>query len=112
MMHVKQEGAESHRTMQVVNHVRSMIERGELKPGDQIPPERDFARQLDISRATLRAGIGYLAALGVMKIKLESEHLSPMVLPTLAETPLASSACFMVFSHGKCLRPAFCSKRG
>ncbi len=55
--------------MQVVNHVRAMIENGTLKRGDQIPPERDFARMLNISRATLRAGIGYLAALGVMKIK-------------------------------------------
>lgn len=55
--------------MQVVNHVRTMIESGTLKAGDQIPPERDFARQLNISRSTLRAGLGYLAALGVMKIK-------------------------------------------
>lgn len=55
--------------MQVVNHVRSLIESGTLKPGDQIPPERDFARTLKISRASLRAGIGYLAALGIMKIK-------------------------------------------
>ena len=69
MKHAESESAESHRAMQVVNHVRGMIERGELKAGDQIPPERDFARQLNISRATLRAGIGYLAALGVMKIK-------------------------------------------
>ena len=69
MLHAEPESAESHRTMQVVNHVREMIENGTLKPGDQIPPERDFARALNISRATLRAGIGYLAALGVMKIK-------------------------------------------
>lgn len=65
----KPENPETHRTMQVVNHVRSLIENGTLKPGDQIPPERDFARMLNISRASLRAGIGYLAALGVMKIK-------------------------------------------
>ena len=63
------ESHETHRTMQVVNHVRSLIEDGTLKPGDKIPPERDFARTLKISRASLRAGIGYLAALGVMKIK-------------------------------------------
>ena len=69
MKHAKEESVESQRTMQVVNHVRAMIERGDLKPGDQIPPERDFAKELNISRATLRAGIGYLAALGVMKIK-------------------------------------------
>jgi GntR family transcriptional repressor for pyruvate dehydrogenase complex len=69
MPYPRRENAETQRTTQVVNHVRAMIESGTLKPGDQIPPERDFARKLKISRATLRAGIGYLAALGVMKIR-------------------------------------------
>jgi len=69
MPHRKKEGTDSQRAAQVVNHVRALIENGTLKPGDQIPPERDFARQLKISRASLRTGIGYLAALGVMKIK-------------------------------------------
>jgi GntR family transcriptional regulator, transcriptional repressor for pyruvate dehydrogenase complex len=55
--------------MEVVNHVRSLIEKGVLQPGDKIPPEREFARSLKISRASLRTGIGYLAAMGVMKIK-------------------------------------------
>jgi GntR family transcriptional repressor for pyruvate dehydrogenase complex len=59
----------SHRTMEVVNHVRSLLEKGTLRPGDKIPPERDFARALKISRASLRTGIGYLAAMGVMKIR-------------------------------------------
>lgn len=59
----------SHRTMDVVNHVRSLLENGTLRPGDKIPPERDFARTLKISRASLRTGIGYLAAMGVMKIR-------------------------------------------
>jgi GntR family transcriptional regulator, transcriptional repressor for pyruvate dehydrogenase complex len=59
----------SHRTMQVVNHVRSLIENGTLQPGDQIPPERELARTLKVSRASLRTGIGYLAAMGVMKIR-------------------------------------------
>lgn len=55
--------------MQVVNHIRALIESGTLKPGDKLPPERDFARTLKISRASLRTGIGYLAAMGVMKIR-------------------------------------------
>src|ERR1700761_6654253 len=59
----------SHRTMHVVNHVRSLIENGNLQPGDKIPPERELARALKISRASLRTGIGYLAAMGVMKVK-------------------------------------------
>jgi len=65
----KHESAQTQRTMQVVDHVRSLIENRTLKPGDQIPPERDFARMLKISRASLRAGIGYLAAVGVIKIR-------------------------------------------
>jgi GntR family transcriptional regulator, transcriptional repressor for pyruvate dehydrogenase complex len=65
----KHGSAQAQRTMQVVNHVRTLIENGTLKPGDKIPPERDFAKDLRISRASLRAGIGYLAALGVIKIK-------------------------------------------
>ena len=60
---------ETYRAMQVVNHVRSLIEKGTLQPGDRIPPEREFARSLKISRASLRTGIGYLAAMGVMKVR-------------------------------------------
>jgi len=55
--------------MQVVDHIRFMIENGTLKSGDKIPPEREFAKTLGISRASLRTGIGYLAAMGVMKVK-------------------------------------------
>ena len=69
MARPRPDNPDTHRMMQVVNHMRSLIENGTLKPGDKLPPERDFARALIISRASLRAGIGYLAALGVLKIK-------------------------------------------
>jgi GntR family transcriptional repressor for pyruvate dehydrogenase complex len=65
----KQDLPDTHRTMQVVNHIRSLIEKGTLQPGDKIPPEREFARELKISRASLRTGIGYLAAMGMMKVR-------------------------------------------
>jgi len=69
MPRIKQDLTDTHRTMQVVNHIRALIENGTLKPGDKIPPEREFARSLGISRASLRTGIGYLAAMGVMKVR-------------------------------------------
>jgi GntR family transcriptional repressor for pyruvate dehydrogenase complex len=69
MARAKEESHETHRTMQVVDHIRFMIENGTLKSGDKIPPEREFAKTLGISRASLRTGIGYLAAMGVMKVK-------------------------------------------
>jgi len=57
------------RTRQVVNHIRGLLEKGALQPGDRIPPERELARALKISRASLRTGIGYLVAMGVMKVR-------------------------------------------
>jgi GntR family transcriptional repressor for pyruvate dehydrogenase complex len=69
MPRTKQDEPNTHRTMQVVNHIRSLIENGTLQPGDKIPPEREFARTLKISRASLRTGIGYMAAMGVMKVR-------------------------------------------
>ncbi len=60
---------DTHLTMRVVDHFSAMIEDGRLHPGDQIPPERDLARSLKMSRASLRAGIGYLAAMGVMNVR-------------------------------------------
>jgi len=69
MPRVKEKEPNTHRTMQVVNHIRTLIESGTLQPGDKIPPEREFARSLKISRASLRTGIGYMAAMGVMKIR-------------------------------------------
>jgi GntR family transcriptional repressor for pyruvate dehydrogenase complex len=65
----KKDKPETHRTMQVVDHIRKLIEDGTLQPGDKIPPEREFAQMLKISRASLRTGIGYLAAMGVMKVR-------------------------------------------
>jgi GntR family transcriptional repressor for pyruvate dehydrogenase complex len=55
--------------MQVVNHIHKLIENGTLEPGDKLPPEREFSEMLHISRASLRTGIGYLAAMGVMKVR-------------------------------------------
>ena len=54
-------------TLQVVEHVRGLISSGQLHPGDRLPPERELARELKISRSSLRAGIGFLSAMGVLK---------------------------------------------
>ena len=60
-------GGHSQLTLQVVDHVRALIASGELRPGDRLPPERELARELKISRSSLRAGIGFLSAMGVLK---------------------------------------------
>src|ERR1035437_4199348 len=60
-------GGHSLLTLQVVDHVRSLIASGALRPGDRLPPERELAVELKISRSSLRAGIGFLSAMGVLK---------------------------------------------
>src|SRR5271156_7112417 len=61
--------ADKQLTMRVVGHIQKLIETGVLKAGNKVPPEREFATQLKISRASLRTGIGYLAAMGVMNVR-------------------------------------------
>ncbi len=53
----------------VVAQLKEMIHRGELKFGDRLPPERDLAKLLGVSRPTLRAGIRSLTAVGILQSK-------------------------------------------
>ncbi|MDQ0225928.1 GntR family transcriptional regulator [Metabacillus niabensis] len=39
---------------QLKEHIKEMIEKGELKPGDSLPPEREYAENHQISRMTVR----------------------------------------------------------
>lgn len=52
---------------EVVQQLRDMIHRGDLRHGDRLPPERDLAKLLGVSRPTLRAGIRTLSAVGVLQ---------------------------------------------
>jgi GntR family transcriptional repressor for pyruvate dehydrogenase complex len=52
---------------EIALQLRGMIQRGELRPGDRLPPERDLAKILGVSRPTLRAGISSLAAIGIIR---------------------------------------------
>ncbi len=56
-------------SQEVVVRLREMIHKGEIKSGDRLPPERDLAKLLNVSRPTLRAGIRSLVAIGVLESK-------------------------------------------
>ncbi len=51
-----------------VNDIENKIISGILKPGDRLPPERDMAKQLGISRSVINSGILELASKGFIKI--------------------------------------------
>lgn len=80
-----QSSAQTTLTMRVVGHLREMIQKGELQPGAKLPAERELSLKLKVSRASLRAGIGFLSAMGV----LQSRHGSGTFI---AEGPPAFDA--------------------
>src|SRR5438067_13739580 len=73
---------------QVVIQVRDMIREGELRPGDRLPPERELSKRLGISRASLRHGLRFLAAIGVLTSRPGSGTYIAEGPPALDSEPL------------------------
>ena len=53
--------------LKVNDYIGEKISKGELKLGDKLPPERDLAKTLDISRNSIREGLRILENMGVVK---------------------------------------------
>ena len=54
----------------VIAFVGKLIEDGQCRPGDKLPPERELATKTGVSRPSVRAGLRALAAMGIV----ESRH--------------------------------------
>jgi len=68
-------------TERVVQRIKDMLARGELKPGNRLPPERELAVLLNISRPTLRTALKALSVMGLIEAK-------PGAGTYLVETPV------------------------
>jgi DNA-binding FadR family transcriptional regulator len=53
----------------VVQRVREKLLSGELKPGHKLPPERELARQLDVSRNVVREALRSLENAGLVRTR-------------------------------------------
>src|SRR5580698_3793898 len=53
----------------VVEHLRRAIHIGRFVPGDKFPPERELAKQLMVSRTTVREAIRVLESEGYVEIR-------------------------------------------
>lgn len=51
---------------QVFDQIRELIYKGEFKPGQQIPPERELASSMQVSRTSVRNAIEKLVNLGLL----------------------------------------------
>jgi GntR family transcriptional repressor for pyruvate dehydrogenase complex len=51
---------------EIVSQIKQLISKGDLKPGDRIPSERDLATMLGVSRPSVREAIMVLEAMGFL----------------------------------------------
>lgn len=54
---------------QIIDKITQSLIKGELKPGDRLPPEPELALQLGVSRTSLREALKTLGGLGVLVAK-------------------------------------------
>jgi GntR family transcriptional regulator, transcriptional repressor for pyruvate dehydrogenase complex len=78
--------------LQAADAIKALIVSGELKPGDTLPPERELATMLGISRPTLREAIRVLSALNVV----EPRHGGGTYITSLDPRQLAQPINFLL----------------
>lgn len=71
-------------TVAAITQIEVLIRRGELRPGDRMPPERELAELLGVSRPTVREALRALSILGIVR----SRHGSGNYLGSLDEQAL------------------------
>jgi len=54
---------------EIVEQIKTLIFKGNLKPGEALPPERTLAKALNVSRVSLREALNTLQGMGLLEIQ-------------------------------------------
>jgi GntR family transcriptional repressor for pyruvate dehydrogenase complex len=54
---------------EIVEQLKSLIFKGKLKPEEKLPPERELAKSLNVSRVSLREALNTLQGMGLLEIQ-------------------------------------------
>ena len=74
----------------IVQQIEGLLERGELKAGDQLPPERQLAEQFQVSRASVREALRSLELLGIVETRAGGGTFVRQAQPDDLARPLQS----------------------
>jgi len=74
----------------IVEQIETLLERGELRPGDQLPAERALADQFQVSRASVREALRTLELLGIVETRAGGGTFVRQVAPDDLAKPLQS----------------------
>ena len=68
--------------VQVINQIYDLINKGKLKPGDKMPPERVLVKELKASRTSIREALSFLRMIGVLERKVgQGTFISDQISP-------------------------------
>jgi GntR family transcriptional repressor for pyruvate dehydrogenase complex len=82
----------------VVDQIVSLVKNKELTPGDRLPPERDLAEQLGVSRTVVREALKVLRAKGLVDV----QHGSGVVVTSLSpDHVIESMSLFLESDNGQ-----------
>jgi GntR family transcriptional repressor for pyruvate dehydrogenase complex len=73
---------------EIIEQFKSLLSKGELKPGDELPSERELADSIGVSRPPLREALNALQAMGFIEIKPRSRIVVKAVTERFLEDPL------------------------
>jgi GntR family transcriptional regulator, transcriptional repressor for pyruvate dehydrogenase complex len=85
-------------TEDVIARVSELIKASQLKAGDRLPPERELAKHLGVSRPSLRAGLRAMSSMGVLKSRQGAGTFVADGPPMLDSEPLRLLAALHGFS--------------
>ena len=72
----------------VVQRIKELLTRGELKAGSRLPPERELAEMLNISRPSLRTALKALSVMGIIRAKPGAGTYIAESLPEVFTEPM------------------------
>jgi GntR family transcriptional repressor for pyruvate dehydrogenase complex len=81
-----------------VTHIRRLIQRRRLRPGDRLPTERELAAELGLSRPTVRSALQSLSAMGVVHSRQGAGTFIQGGPPSLDSEPLSLLAALHGFT--------------
>ena len=81
--------------------MRGLLLRGKLRPGQQLPPERELARRIGVSRPSVRAGLRSLAAKGLLVTRHGAGTFVAAGPPMLDSEPLSLLAALHRFTRAE-----------
>ncbi|PSR21047.1 MAG: hypothetical protein C7B45_12485 [Sulfobacillus acidophilus] len=73
----------------IVHRLEEMMLQGELSPGERLPPERDLARSMQVSRTSLRQALAILKNRGLIHVRAGSGSYTQAEPGALVITDLA-----------------------